>query len=150
MKKYRIIYVIMYLILLVLIFTKGIDIGFELYSHSDKYVIDGFNETNIVLIFNFSIIVAILIASLIITFSKNNIIKYKGIIIGILIILVLFIPVFVEHITGGEMGANKEIYKNIFMMPLEQKEIHGTLNHNEEAFYTIIKHIFDTIRNIFT
>ena len=124
MKKYKIIYVIIYLLLLILVFTKGINIGIEVNSYNDYYdkgIIDGFSGSSILLIYNLLIIITIFIISLITTFVKSNRIKYKNLIfIGILILL-LFIPVSIEHRSGGIAGINEERYTNILMMPIGTK-----------------------------
>ena len=121
MKKYKIIYVIIYLLLLVLIFTKGINIGIEGNSYNDyrdKGIIDGFSGSSIFLIYNFIIIITVFLVSLIITIVSSNKIKYKRwIFIGILFLL-LFIPTYIEHRSGGVAGINKKIYINILTIPI--------------------------------
>lgn len=124
MKKYKVIYVIIYLLLLILIFTKGINVGIEGNSYNDYYdkgIIDGFSGSSILLIYNLLIIITIFINSLIITLVKSNMIKYKSLIfIGILILL-LFIPVSIEYRSGGIAGINEERYVNILMIPMKTK-----------------------------
>lgn len=121
MKKYKIIYVIIYLLLLILVFTKGINIGIKWNSYDDyrdKGIIDGFSGSSMFLIYNFIIVITVFLVSLIITIISSNKIKYKKwIFIGILILL-LFIPTYFEKRSGGVDGIIKEIYINTLTIPI--------------------------------
>ena len=126
MKKYKIIYVIIYLLLLVLVFTKGINIGVEGNSYDDyrdKGIIDGFSGSNTFLIYNFIIIICTFIVSLIITIIKNNKTKYKSFIFAGIIILLLIIPTSIEYRSGGIAGINEERYTNILKMSIRTKSL---------------------------
>lgn len=125
-QKYKIIYIITYLLLLILVFTKGINIGIEEYSYNnyhDMGMVDGFSGSKILLIYNLLIIITIFTVSLVITLIRENKIKYKNLIFIGSLILLLFIPVTVEHRSGGIAGDNEEIYANILMIPIETKSI---------------------------
>lgn len=126
MKKYKIIYVIIYLLLIILVFTKGINIGIKGNSYNDYYdkgIIDGFSGSSIFLVYNFFIIICIFVVSLIITIIKSNKVKYKSFILVGIVILLLLIPTSIEHRSGGIVGINQERYTNILMVPIGTKSI---------------------------
>jgi hypothetical protein len=117
MKKYKLVYVIIYILLLILVFTRGIDGGIVVSSYNDG-MIDGFSRCNILLIYNYIIMVSIFVVSLIITFIKNNKVKCKSLIFIGIIILLLLIPTSEEHRSGGEAGINHKIYSNILKIQI--------------------------------
>ena len=113
MKKYKIIYVILFILLLSLICTKGITSGIETSSYGGgQLIIDGFCGNIILLIYNLILLICILSVSIAITFKKSNNIKYKIPILILIILLGLLIPVTQENRTGGVAGIHE---KNILM-----------------------------------
>ena len=126
MKKYKIIYIILYILLLILVFTKGINVGIEGNSYNDyndKGIIDGFSGSSTIFIYNILIIITIFIVSLIVTIIRKNKCKYKNLIFIGIVILLLLIPISVEHRSGGVAGINEEIYTNILMIPIKTKSL---------------------------
>lgn len=122
MKKYKILYVIIYLLLLALVFTGGINIEIKEKSYDDYYdkgIIDGFAGSSVVYVYNFIIVIILFISSLIITLTKNNKIKYKNLIFVGILILLLFIPVYMMHRSGGIAGINEKTYANILRIPIK-------------------------------
>lgn len=114
MKKYKIIYVILFILLLSLICTKGITSGIETSSYGGgQLIIDGFYGNIILLIYNLILLICILSVSIAITFKKSNNIKYKIPILILIILLGLLIPVTQENRTGGVAGIHEKKYFNV-------------------------------------
>lgn len=114
MKKYKIMYVILFILLLSLICTKGITIGIETSSYGgEQLVMDGFYGNTILLIYNLVWIICILSVSIIITFKKSNNNKFKIPILILIILLVLLIPIVQENRSGGFAGIHEKEYFNI-------------------------------------
>ena len=106
-RKIYLIYLIIMILEVVMILTKGFDTNVLIYSYIDgAEVADGQSIEIYLSIFNTIIFFLILVVSAIITFNKNNEIKYKKIILFLIILLSLFIDCFVYHITGGIAGEN--------------------------------------------
>ena len=82
MKKYKIIYIVLILICIVMILTKGITVGTTIKEVGSQEIanIDGDYGYIDILIFNIGILLAILIVSVYVTFNKKNIIKLKYVI----------------------------------------------------------------------
>ena len=135
MKKYKIIYLIVIVVLLVLVCTKGIRIGIIINSFDDyknSGIIDGFQGNTKFLIFNVIIIISIFITSLIITFKNDNKIKHKKIFLLIIIIALLFIPIFKETRSGGIAGIiNKDYYSIINVKKIYNIIVKRYTNINE-------------------
>ena len=114
MKKYKIIYVILFILLLSLICTKGITSGIETSSYGgEQLIMDGFYGSTILLIHNLILLICILSVSIVITFKKSNSTKYKIPILILIILLVLLIPITQENRSGGFAGIHEEKYFNV-------------------------------------
>ena len=114
MKKYKIIYVILFILLLSLICTKGITIGIETSSYGgEQLIMDGFYGSTILLIYNLILLICILIVSIVITFKKINNTKYKIPILILIVLLALLIPITQENRSGGFAGIHEKKYFNV-------------------------------------
>lgn len=114
MKKYKIIYVILFILLLSLICTKGITIGIETSSYGgEQLIMDGFYGSTILLIYNLILLICILIVSIVITFKKSNNTKYKIPILILIVLLALLIPITQENRSGGFAGIHEKKYFNV-------------------------------------
>lgn len=126
MKKYKIIYFIIYLLLLIMIVTKGINIGVKgdyFNEYEESGIIDGFSGYRVYLIYNLIIISIIFIIALIITVIKGNTVKHKNLIFIGIIILLLFVPSFIDYRFGGVAGIHMKYYTNILSIPVKSETI---------------------------
>lgn len=118
MKKYKIIYIVIFILLLAILLTNGIRAGVVISSTKD-YRLENMNakghyENCTFLIYNCIIIVSTFITSFIITLKKSNEFKYKTHIFIIIIILVLAEPIFMQEFYGGFYQENEQRYDSIF------------------------------------
>lgn len=115
MNKFKIFYVIVIIISIIMIFTKGFDRNIIIYSYNDAdmEIIDGFQGDVYLSIINCFIIAIIIISIIIMTFNKNNQISIKWILFMITIILTLCIPVGIDSYSGGIAGIIDE--QNIYL-----------------------------------
>ncbi len=121
MKKYKIIYIVLILICIVMILTKGITVGTTIKEVGSQEIanIDGDYEYIDILIFNIGILLAILIVSVYVTFNKKNIIKLKYVILLCVFILLLWIPIGMQHNMGGsQITLGRETYISLINMYL--------------------------------
>lgn len=110
MKKNKIFYSIIFILIFTLILTKGIRAEIIVNINSIGDLIDSITKFNSILIINIVLIVLIIISSLIITLKKDNNYKLKWIIFIIIILLSLFIPIATKNMVGGEAGFNEKEY----------------------------------------
>ena len=101
MKKYKIIYIVLILICIVMIITKGITIRTTITQVIDPIAtnmggVDGGYEYGIY-IFNMCILTIIFIISIVITFNKKNTVKLKYFIFICYFILLLWIPIGIRY-----------------------------------------------------
>ena len=103
MKKYKIHYIIIYIIVLILAIAKGFDVNISIINYNDyaKGISNGYQGTIYISIINLIIVLAIWIYSLIITLKKNNKTKYKWLIFIGIILLSLFIPTGLHSYSSG-------------------------------------------------
>lgn len=123
MKKYKKIYIITYLLLILLIITRGSKIGIQWSDYIDHGIVDGFSGGSRLLVVNILIIIAIFASSLIITLKKNNRLKYKWLIFTSIVILLLFVPTFIVYRSGGIAGISMQEYTNIVNMSIGESSI---------------------------
>ena len=95
MKKFKIYYIIVFLLSLILAISKGFNFSLLITSYSDKNI-DGNQGTLYVLLINLIIVSLIWIVSFIVTLIKKNKINYKWLLFIGLILLTLFIPVSIN------------------------------------------------------
>ncbi len=107
MKKYVCIYLIIFAVLLLMIFTRGISQGVVLHEHDWGML----RAKTVFLIYNSIVSLVCLITANISTVSKKNRIRFKWIIpVAVLIVFVFFIPVVYVWQVGGAAGGVHEYY----------------------------------------
>ena len=106
MKRFKMFYVIVMILNLILVFTKGFSANLLIYSYNDanKGIRDGFQGDVSLSIINCFIIAIIIILTIITTLNKNNKIKVKWLFGLVTIIFALFIPIGVHSYSGGIAG----------------------------------------------
>lgn len=106
MNRFKLFYVIIIILSLIMIFTKGFygSIIVNSYDDINRGIIDGFQGNVFLSIINCSVIAIITILTLIITFNKNNKINIKWLVFVVIILLVLCIPIGTHHYSGGIAG----------------------------------------------
>lgn len=109
MKKYKIFYIIVFLISLILAISKGFDFSILVTSYSDKNI-DGNQGTLYILLINIIIVLSIWIVSLIVTLKKKNKINHKWLLFICLILLTLFIPVSINSYYAKVAGVLNKDY----------------------------------------
>ena len=113
MKKYKIIYIVLILICIVMIVTKGITVGTTIkeFGSQEMANIDGDYGYIDIFIFNICILLAILIISVCVTFNKKNTINLKYAILLCVFILLLWIPIGIQYNMGGsQLILGRETY----------------------------------------
>ena len=121
MKKYKIIYIVLILICIVMIVTKGITVGTTIkkFGSQEMANIDGDYGYIDIFIFNICILLAIFIVSVCVTFNKKNNIKFKYIILLLVFILLLWLPIGMQHNMGGsQLILGRETYISLINMYL--------------------------------
>lgn len=104
MKKYKVIYCIAIILILILNITKGFCSGFVINTFNDGFA-DGFQGKNIFLIYNFVITLILFLTIILITLRKDNIMKYKKCMCLLIIILgSVFVPIVLKNYSGGIAG----------------------------------------------
>lgn len=109
MKKFKIFYIIVFLISLILAISKGFDFSVLVTSYSDKSI-DGNQGTLYILLINLIIVLSIWIVSLIVTLKKKNKINHKWLLFICLILLTLFIPVSINSYYAKVAGVLNKDY----------------------------------------
>ena len=115
MYKFKIFYVIVIIINIIMIFTKGFDGNVIIHSYNDADVgiIDGFQGNVWLSIINCFVVAIIIISTIIMTINKNNKINIKWILFVTTILLALLIPIGIHSYSGGIAGIKEE--KNIYL-----------------------------------
>ena len=115
MYKFKIFYVIVIIINIIMIFTKGFDGNVIIHSYNDADVgiIDGFQGNVWLSIINCFVVAIIIISTIIMTINKNNKINIKWILFVTTILLALFIPIGIHSYSGGIAGITDE--RNIYL-----------------------------------
>ena len=115
MYKFKIFYVIVIIINIIMIFTKGFDGNVIIHSYNDADVgiIDGFQGNVWLSIINCFVVAIIIISTIIMTINKNNKINIKWILFVTTILLALFIPIGIHSYSVGIAGITDE--KNIYL-----------------------------------
>ena len=118
MNKFKIFYIIMIIISIIMIFTKSFYGNVIIYSYNDadNGIIDGFQGNVFLSIINCFIIAIIMILTLIMTFNKKNNIHVKWLWFVIIILLSVCIPIGVDSYSGGVAGIVAE--KNLYLWNL--------------------------------
>lgn len=110
MKKYKLCYIVILIITLILIYTKGIkEPNFLIYTFNDNGV-DGYSGENYLYILNIIIIMLNLVTSICLSINKNNKLNKKWLIFVILLIINLFIPIGYTIYSGGISGSSYKSY----------------------------------------
>ncbi|MBR3049365.1 MAG: hypothetical protein IKG58_02240 [Bacilli bacterium] len=112
MKKFKIYYIIVFLLSLILAISKGFNFSLLITSYSDKNI-DGNQGTLYVLLINLIIVSLIWIVSFIVTLIKKNKINYKWLLFIGLILLTLFIPVSINSYYAKVEGVLNKDYIGI-------------------------------------
>ena len=103
MKRFKMFYVIVMILNLILVFTKGFSANLIIYSYNDG-MIDGFQGDISLSIINCLIIAIIIITTIITTLNKNNKINIKWLFCLVTIVIALFIPIGIHSYSGGIAG----------------------------------------------
>ncbi len=118
-KKYYILYSIIITILLILAITKGFNNVFIYKIHDDsKFIADGFYKRAGILFYNLLIILIVNILSIFIAI-KNREMKYRKILLFIIVIISMFIPVRYLYRSGGIAGITEEIYATTLELSIQ-------------------------------
>ena len=111
MKKFISVYVTLFVVVLLLILTKGIDWKMELISAiTAKSIRDGLNFFSYLLIGNLLIVLVCWTAVIAVTCLRSNKIRFKWLIALALVISLAFVPVIQVKIGGGLMGIHEDRY----------------------------------------
>lgn len=112
MNKFKIYYIIVIILSILMIFTKGFHGNMIIYSYNDADlgIIDGFAGDIFLSIINCFIITVIIISSIIVTINKNNKTNKKWLLFALIILLSLCIPIGIHHYSGGFDGRINEQY----------------------------------------
>lgn len=115
MDKFKIFYVIVIILSIIMVLTKGFDGNMIIYSYNDADIgiIDGFQENVFLSILNCFVVAIIIILTIIMTFNKNNKINIKWLLFVLTILLALSIPIGIDSYSGGFAGIIDE--KNIYL-----------------------------------
>lgn len=115
MYKFKIFYVIVIIINIIMIFTKGFDGNVIIHSYNDADVgiIDGFQGNVCLSIINCFVVAIIIISTIIMTINRNNKMNIKWILFVTTILLALFIPIGIHSYSGGIAGITDE--RNIYL-----------------------------------
>lgn len=115
MDKFKIFYVIVIILSIIMVLTKGFDGNMIIYSYNDADIgiIDGFQENVFLSILNCFVVAIIIILTIIMTFNKNNKINIKWLLFVLTILLALSIPIGIDSYSGGIAGIIDE--KNIYL-----------------------------------
>lgn len=104
-----------------MIITKGITVGTTIkeFGSQEMANIDGDYGYIDIFIFNICILLAIFIVSVCVTFNKKNNIKFKYIILLLVFILLLWLPIGMQHNMGGsQLILGRETYISLINMYL--------------------------------
>ena len=106
MKRFKMFYVVVVILNLILVFTKGFSANMLIYSYNDanKGIRDGFQGDVSLSIINCFIIAIIIILTMASTLNKNNKVKVKWLFSLVTIIFALFIPIGIHSYSGGIAG----------------------------------------------
>ena len=106
MKRFKMFYVVVVILNLILVFTKGFSANMLIYSYNDanKGIRDGFQGDVSLSIINCFIIAIIIILTIVTTLNKNNKVKVKWLFGLVTIIFALFIPIGIHSYSGGIAG----------------------------------------------
>ena len=106
MKRFKMFYVVVVILNLILVFTKGFSANMLIYSYNyaNKGIIDGFQGDVSLSIINCFIIAIIIILTIASTLNKNNKVKVKWLFSLVTIIFALFIPIGIHSYSGGFAG----------------------------------------------
>lgn len=115
MDKFKIFYVIVIILSIIMVLTKGFDGNMIIYSYNDTDIgiIDGFQGNVFLSILNCFVVAIIIILTIIMTFNKNNKINIKWLLFVLTILLALSIPIGIDSYSGGIAGIIDE--KNIYL-----------------------------------
>lgn len=120
MKKYGFAYVFLFLLLIAIQVTKGIRITVSKYQYCvDDYILtyDGRIVTFSLLVYNIAIIAICLIGAIVLTFRKENKMKLKWLILGIMLLYSTFLPIEMVERTSRFDPQDVKIYYESFMTP---------------------------------
>ena len=120
MKKFEIFYVIIIIICIIMIWTKGFDWSIGINSEENgpegiQFVVHDFITSREYLLIGNCIISSIIIISMIfMTLNKNNKIKIKWVLFIIITMSVLFIPLGENITSGGLYGITNQEYRYLW------------------------------------
>ena len=103
MKRFKVFYIIVMILNLILVFTKGFSANLIINSYNDG-LIDGFQGDILLCIINCLICAIIIITTIITTLNKNNKINIKWLFCLVTIVIALFIPIGIHSYSGGFAG----------------------------------------------
>lgn len=114
MNNFKTFYIIIIILSIIMIFTKGFSGNIIIcsYNDADKGIIDGFQGDVSLSIINCFIISVIFILTTIITFIRDNKINIKWLLFVIIILLLFNIPIGTDFYSGGIAGiiGEKSVY----------------------------------------
>ena len=109
MNKFKIFYLIIIILCIIMIFTKGFNINITAFSYGNvPFAYDGYSGHLSLLIVNIIIVSMIIISTIVITLLKSNKLKGKWLLFASIIILLLFVPIATNYYSGGITGKKVE------------------------------------------
>lgn len=104
--KFKMFYVVVIILSLIMILTKGFSGNIIIYSYNDADIgiIDGFVGEIKLSILNCFVIVTIVILTIILTFNKKNGLNKKILLLILIILLSSLIPIGTHSYSGGLAG----------------------------------------------
>lgn len=106
MKKYKIYYIVVIILTLIMIVTKGFPCNLMMYSYNDAdiEIIDGYMGDVSLSTFNIIFVAFFFLLTIIITISKKNNLKHKWLFMSIVIVLMLLVRLGADTYSGGIAG----------------------------------------------
>ena len=106
MKKYKIYYIVVTILTLIIIITKGFPCNLMMYSYNDvdTGIIDGYMGDVSLSTFNIVFASFFLLLTIIITISKKNKLKFKWLFMCIIIGLIFLVRLGTDSYSGGITG----------------------------------------------
>ena len=110
MNKFKVFYVVVIILSIIMILTKGFSGNIIVYSYNDADIgiVDGFQGNVFLSTLNCIIIAIIMILTIIMTFNKKNKINKKLLLFVLIILLSLCIPIGIHSYSGGFAGTINE------------------------------------------
>ncbi len=116
MKKYIIMYLVLFVVLLGLGLTRGIPYGVTV-SQQDftNWFIPG-NKKDVLLIYNIIIMMICFVIAFVLTIHKENVLKYKWLIMIVMFVCFMFLPVGMSEEVRGVAQKHTQEFWSLFKL----------------------------------